>query len=165
AAEASPAETTRPSVAPNSGNSPGEAVAGSREDERSKSDRGRGLDAEGSVAIEETAHAKPKVSGSAARKEAAARPAPAAAPAAGPQLSFAEPPQLREAIVEFDNAFEQLSTSRACEDACRAFASMQRAAQRICNLVISNDPRERCRNARSRLDDAAKDLTPKCNCS
>jgi hypothetical protein len=157
-------DESAPSEPTHLGNAPGDSVAAARDDASSKTDLRRGVN--GTGATDTTAGAKPKKSMSSARKEAdsTARPA-AAVPAAAPQMAFAEPPQLHAAIVEFDTAFEQLSTSHACEDACRAFASMRRAADRICDLVISNDPRERCRNARSRLEGAAKDLAPKCTCS
>jgi hypothetical protein len=85
---------------------------------------------------------------------------PAAAPE--PTLAFAEPPELRAAVLEFDAQWEKLSTSRACEDACRAYESMRRAAQRICDLVVSSDPGQRCRTARSRLDQASRDLASRC---
>jgi hypothetical protein len=76
--------------------------------------------------------------------------------------AFAEPPELRAAILEFDAQWEKLSSSRLCEDACKAFESMRRSAQRICDLVVSGDPRERCRTARSRLDQASRDLAARC---
>jgi hypothetical protein len=85
---------------------------------------------------------------------------PAMAPEPSP--AFAEPPDLRAAILEFDAQWEKLSSSRLCEDACRAFESMRRSAQRICDLVVSGDPRERCRTARSRLDQASRDLASRC---
>ncbi len=76
--------------------------------------------------------------------------------------AFAEPPELRAALLEFDAQWEQLSTSKACEDACRAHESMRRSAQRICDLVMASDPRDRCRVARGRLDQATRDLASRC---
>jgi len=76
--------------------------------------------------------------------------------------AFAEPPELKAALLEFDAQVEKLSLAKGCEDACRAFASMRRSAQRICDLVVSSDPRQRCRTARDRLDQAARDLASRC---
>lgn len=94
-------------------------------------------------------------------KRKSAEASPAGAPGAAAP-AFAEPPELRAAIQEFDAQWEQLSTSRACEDACRAFESMRRSAQRICDLVVASDPRQRCRTARDRLDQASRDLASRC---
>jgi hypothetical protein len=108
--------------------------------------------------------AKAKAAGAPERKESS-RGALASPPAAPAAPAGNDTPQLSAAIVEFDNAYDQLNTSRGCDDGCRALASMRRAAQRICDIVISNDPQERCRIARSRLDGATKDLNAKCSCS
>jgi hypothetical protein len=94
--------------------------------------------------------------GKSARADSASTSAPAAAPA------FAEPPELRAAILEFDAQWEQLAASKACEDACRALESMRRSAQRICNLVVTSDPRQRCQTAQARLDQASRDLAARC---
>lgn len=77
--------------------------------------------------------------------------------------AYAEPPELMRAIADFDSQWEAFSTSRACEDACRAWQSMKRSAERICALVVDGDPRERCPTAKARLDQATRELTSRCN--
>jgi len=69
---------------------------------------------------------------------------------------------LRVALQDWRNAADQLAASHGCEDGCRALQSMQRAATRICNLVLNQDPAQRCAAAKSRLEDAQKDLTQRC---
>lgn len=81
-------------------------------------------------------------------------------PGAAPE--FAESPELHAAVTDFEAQWERLGTIRACDEACRAFESMKRAAQRICDLVIANDPRARCLSARARLDQASRDLAARC---
>ena len=78
------------------------------------------------------------------------------------QPAFAESPELLTAVADFDNQWETLSTTRACEDACRALESMKRSAKRICDLVMDGDPRDRCPTARARLEQASRDLTSRC---
>jgi hypothetical protein len=79
-----------------------------------------------------------------------------------PQPTIVESAEIRAYVQEFDAEWEKLSSSRTCEDACRAYSSMTRSAARICDLVASGDPRARCRNARSRLDQASRDLANRC---
>jgi hypothetical protein len=78
------------------------------------------------------------------------------------QPVYAEPPEVAQALLDFDNQLEALSTTRACDEACRALESMKRTAQRICELVLDADPKERCRTARVRLEQASRDLTTRC---
>lgn len=89
---------------------------------------------------------------------------------AGKDDSRAEPlrpspsdsPDLRVALQDWQNAADQLTSSRGCDDGCRAFQSMQRAAARICNLVFNQDPSQRCATAKSRVRDAERDITRRC---
>lgn len=102
----------------------------------------------------------------ASRRESEA--ASKAAPAPYPPVQDAVPtlvdtPELQAALAEFDTSWQQLSTSRACEDACRALESMRRSAQRICDLVVASDPNRRCRTAHGRLDQASRDLAARCS--
>lgn len=69
---------------------------------------------------------------------------------------------LRVALQDWQNAATQLATSHGCDDGCRAFQSMQRAAARICNLVINQDPAQRCATAKSRVQDAQRDISQRC---
>jgi hypothetical protein len=98
------------------------------------------------------------------RKMSRASRAPGAmhAPAGEPTLAYSESPELVAAIVEFDKQWDALSVSRACDEACRAFDSMRRSAKRICDLVVAGDPRQRCRTAQARLDQASRDLAARC---
>jgi hypothetical protein len=137
---------------------------------------------EGSLAPNRSATAKstgerkrgsPKPAGAglgAPSSKSGAAPAPAAAPASRPvfddseaQPAYAEPPELVRALAEFETQWEALSTSRACEDACRAFESMRRSAQKICDLVLDGDPKARCPTARARLEQASRDLSERCS--
>lgn len=102
----------------------------------------------------------------ASRREAEAAPKAAPAPYAPAQQAeptLAETPELLAAIAEFDTEWQQLSATRACEDACRALESMRRSAQRICDLVVASDPNQRCRTAQGRLDQASRDLAARCS--
>jgi hypothetical protein len=79
--------------------------------------------------------------------------------------TLADPPEIRSALQDFQGAADMLSTSHGCDEGCRAFQSMQRAAARICNLVSSRDPAQRCATARTRVSDAQHDLKDRCgNC-
>jgi hypothetical protein len=105
--------------------------------------------------------------------QSGARPsskASAPAKAAGPafdnseiQRAYAEPPELASALLEFESNWDALSTSRACDDACRAFESMRRSAQKICDLVLDGDPKSRCPTAKARLEQASRDLSARCS--
>lgn len=128
-------------------------------DAKTTSERKRGAKAKPAAASHESTTSK---SGAAA--------APAAAPANRPivdeseaQPAYAEPPELARALAEFESQWEALSTSRACGDACRAFESMRRSAQKICDLVLDGDPKARCPTARARLEQASRDLSERCS--
>ncbi|HMA92857.1 MAG TPA: hypothetical protein VKP30_09230 [Polyangiaceae bacterium] len=96
--------------------------------------------------------------------EAASKAAPAPYPPAQDAVpTLVETPELHAALAEFDTAWQHLSASRACEDACRALESMRRSAQRICDLVVASDPNQRCRTAHGRLDQASRDLAARCS--
>jgi hypothetical protein len=79
------------------------------------------------------------------------------------QPAYAEPPELASALLEFESNWDALSTSRACDDACRAFESMRRSAQKICDLVLDGDPKARCPTAKARLEQASRDLSARCS--
>lgn len=81
---------------------------------------------------------------------------------AEPTLGYSESKALLAAVVEFDTEWDRLTTSRGCDDACRAFESMRRSAKKICELVVPQDPRQRCRTAQARLDQASRDLAARC---
>jgi hypothetical protein len=101
----------------------------------------------------------------AAPKAAARESADESSPANGsaePSPTLVESDELRRLLREFDTQAEQLANSHGCEDACRAYDSMRRSAQRICDLVLSDDPRARCRVAKSRVTDASRDLASRC---
>ncbi len=86
---------------------------------------------------------------------------------AGPLLpTLADSPEIRSALQDFQGAADVLAASHGCDEGCRAFQSMQRAAARICNLVSNRDPTQRCAAARGRVSDAERDLRDRCgNCS
>ena len=80
--------------------------------------------------------------------------------------TLGDPPEIRSALQDFQGAADMLATSHGCDEGCRAFQSMQRAAARICSLVSSRDPTQRCATARTRVSDAQHDLKDRCgNCS
>lgn len=90
-----------------------------------------------------------------ARAEAPARrgPTSAEAPDAGEDAET-----LARAIeTSFARLGDQLAT-HACDEACRALASMRRAADRICDL----EPGERCAGARARCEDASRRVREAC---
>jgi len=76
--------------------------------------------------------------------------------------SVKDPTELRVALQDWSNAADQLATSQGCNDGCRAFQSMQRAAARICNLVLNQDPAQRCAAAKSRISEAERNLSQRC---
>jgi len=76
--------------------------------------------------------------------------------------SVKDPTELRVALQDWSNAADQLATSQGCNDGCRAFQSMQRAAARICNLVFNQDPAQRCAAAKSRISEAERNLSQRC---
>lgn len=80
-----------------------------------------------------------------------------------PTLAFAAdagaPKSDHEAATLSANIQEQLELlSRDCTTACRALQSIQRAADRICEL----EPGDRCKDARSKADDAARKVHASC---
>ncbi len=74
----------------------------------------------------------------------------------------ADPPDLRAALTDLQSAVEQLSTGHGCDEGCRAYQSMQRAATRICELISHDDPSGRCAAARSRVSIAEQDIKNRC---
>jgi hypothetical protein len=86
---------------------------------------------------------------------------------AGPLLpTLADSTEIRSALQDFQGAADMLAASHGCDEGCRAFQSMQRAAARICNLVSNRDPTQRCAAARGRVSEAEHSLRDHCgNCS
>jgi hypothetical protein len=76
--------------------------------------------------------------------------------------TLADPPDIRTALQDFQGAAEMLSAGHGCDEGCRAFQSMQRAAARICDLVSSRDPQQRCALARTKVSSAEHDLKDRC---
>lgn len=74
----------------------------------------------------------------------------------------ADPPMLRTALEDLMNAAQQLSTGHSCEEGCKAYQSMQRAAGRICELAPSHDPSQRCTAAQTRVSLADAELKRRC---
>lgn len=117
-------------------------------------------------------------------KRAAPAPAqPASAPAAERQLESADTeyrnksatllqgvlrptpsdsPELRTALEDFQSATEQLVAPHSCDEGCRAFQSMRRAAARICDLAGTSDATHRCLIARNRVTEADRDIKNRC---
>lgn len=80
--------------------------------------------------------------------------------------SLADPPDVRVALQDFQAAADKLTAGHGCDEGCRAFQSMQRAAARICDLVSNRDPTQRCAAARTRVSAAEHDLKVRCgDCS
>jgi hypothetical protein len=73
-----------------------------------------------------------------------------------------DPPDLRAALVDLQSAVDQLSTGHSCNEGCKAYESMQRAANRICDIVSTRDPSRRCAAARSRVSSAEQDVKNRC---
>lgn len=77
---------------------------------------------------------------------------------AGGALGSGDPTALaREIETTYAKLGEELST-HACDEACRALASMRRAADRLCAL----EPGERCEQARTRCDAATRQVREAC---
>ncbi|MGK4004732.1 hypothetical protein WMF31_19020 [Sorangium sp. So ce1036] len=97
----------------------------------------------------------------AAPRAAAPRPSPQPPPAGAAE--GAPMPPSREsadhAPSRKERAAEQSSAS-SCETACRALASMERAAQHLCGLAGDADPR--CDGARTRVESAAARVAAQC---
>lgn len=99
-------------------------------------------------------------------------PAPAAAPSPAPPPPPPPPTipaaessdgptgrdELRAARQDLDRAQRELDTSAgtwgACDAACRALASMERATAHLCSLAEEPDDKRRCQDARERLTSA-----------
>jgi len=65
-----------------------------------------------------------------------------------------------------DSVASALSTGKDCDRACKAFGSMGRSSQRICDLNGPGDPDERCKKARERVDTARAKIRRSCgNCA
>lgn len=76
--------------------------------------------------------------------------------------TLADPPDIRTALQDFQGAAEMLAAGHGCDEGCRAFQSMQRAATRICDLVSSRDPQQRCALARTKVSAAERDIKDRC---
>ena len=76
--------------------------------------------------------------------------------------NLADPPDIRTALQDFQGAAEMLAAGHGCDEGCRAFQSMQRAAARICDLVSSRDPLQRCASARTKVSAAEHDIKDRC---
>jgi hypothetical protein len=82
-------------------------------------------------------------------------PGPPPSPAPSPALN--EPPTTRDtaraaARADLDRAQASLEASASdCTAACRALASMERAAVRLCTLAGAPDDARRCDDAKQRL--------------
>lgn len=75
----------------------------------------------------------------------------------GSAPKYAEPPPdpagptLARASTDFEEAARRLELSlTSCGEACRALASMERAAKQVCSLATADD-RARCTEAEARL--------------
>jgi hypothetical protein len=74
-------------------------------------------------------------------------------------------PILRQALQDLLNAAQTLSTSHSCEEGCKAYESMQRAANRICDLDTPRGP-DRCAAARTKVSSADQEIRRRCgSCS
>jgi hypothetical protein len=87
---------------------------------------------------------------------AAARDASAAGPEAPEALATPEA-LAREVNAAATRVGEELAT-RACDEACRALASMRRAADRLCAL----EPGDRCERARQQTEASAQRVQAAC---
>jgi hypothetical protein len=76
--------------------------------------------------------------------------------------TLADPPDIRTALQDFQGAAEMLTAGHGCDEGCRALHSMQRAAARICDLVSSSDPLQRCASAKSKVSSAEHDIKDRC---
>jgi hypothetical protein len=71
---------------------------------------------------------------------------------------------LVQARAELDEADRELQTSAGdCAAACRALASMERAAGRLCSLAVEPDDRRRCDDARRKVREARDRVRQTCN--
>jgi hypothetical protein len=76
--------------------------------------------------------------------------------------TLSDSPELRTALEDFQSAVDQLAALHSCDEGCKAFQSMQRAAARICDLVGSGDAGRRCSAARNRVTGADRDIKNRC---
>ena len=155
-----PSAESTPGVAPQGAGIKKEEASGRSESlaPAAKTERTRGASARPAAA---SAPLPMRKSGSARASETAPSRLTLDEPEAQP--AYAEPPELTQALAQFDAQWETLSTSRACDDACRALESMRRSAQKICDLVLDGDPRAHCTTARARLEQATRDLSARCS--
>ena len=64
---------------------------------------------------------------------------------------------------ELDSAGDEIAAASDCSTACRALASMRRAAEKICSLA--GESTDECRRARSKVSEAARRVSKAgCNC-
>jgi hypothetical protein len=89
---------------------------------------------------------------------AAASATPALQPADGP-LAGQQKPEARQQAT----ALGEGPAPDACSIACRALASMERAASHLCGLSGEGDPS--CTNARERVKTATDRVSARCPCS
>jgi hypothetical protein len=82
------------------------------------------------------------------------------------QPSPTDSPLLRQALENLLSAAQALSAGHSCEEGCKAYESMQRAANRICELAPGGGPLDRCAAARLRVSSADQELRRRCgSCS
>ena len=91
-------------------------------------------------------------------------PAMSQAPAGGATATGPSDP-ITLALADFENAWTALSGTSACPSACKALASMQRAAKRICELEEPDDELGHCRRAKKRLGNAETEVRGRCVCN
>ena len=97
--------------------------------------------------------------------------------AAEPKKSLDAVGSLEQAVADFDTQSRlfdsampssnegtaELSAGGACNKACRAFASLQRSAERLCELAGDDD--DRCGRAKGSVNKAERRLADaRCNC-
>jgi hypothetical protein len=87
-------------------------------------------------------------------------------PTAGGEQAERTITTLAEARAAFERYTEDvgsaLSAGKQCEQACKAFGSMDRSSQRICDLNGPGDPDDRCKIAKERVSDARARLQRAC---
>ena len=91
-------------------------------------------------------------------------PPPPSQPAAPAPGDAADVSRRREAArAELGQAQQDLEAAASdCSTACRALASMERATQHLCELVVEPDDRGRCDDARQRLHKARERIRSAC---
>ncbi len=88
-------------------------------------------------------------------------------PALSPNGRYAAPPNraaaLAQASGEIDSSQRELDVAGGdCRNACRALASMDRAAGRLCGLAQSNDEVRRCGDAKTKVYSARDKVRNTC---